>query len=337
MKSTGTSVDAHIEPREDNRPLIDVSVIIVSFNTCDVTCRCLECLRGDLQGLEAEVIVVDNASTDGSVEAIRKAFPDVRVIASERNLGFGAANNLAMRQARGRYFLLLNSDAFVRPGTIRTLMEELEDGPEVGVVGPKLLNEDGSTQRSCFRYPTPGRAWLETLRVARWFKPRSPLGDYRRWAHDEACEVDWAVGACLLLRREVFEQVGGFDERFFLYAEETDWQKRIREAGWSIRFTPRAELTHLGGASGASDRVRINEHFFAGLDRYQRKHHGVIGLIAFRLAMVVGSVLRLPGWGAVYLLQRTRRVQAGGKVRLHGWLICRQMFHWSRQAELRKE
>jgi len=302
-----------------------------------MTCQCLEHLQQDLHDMSAEVIVVDNASRDGSVEAIRMAFPDVQVFASERNLGFGAANNLAMRQARGRYFLLLNSDAFVQPGTMRTLIEELKNRPEVGVAGPKLLNKDGSTQRSCFRYPTPGRAWLENLGVARWFKPRSPLGDYRRWAHDETCEVDWAVGACLLLRRAVFEQVGGFDERFFLYAEETDWQKRIREAGWSIRFTPRAEVTHLGGASGASDRVRINEHFFAGLDRYQRKHHGVIGLVVFRLAMVVGSVLRLPGWAAVYLLQRARRVQAGGKVRLHGWLIRRQMFHWPRQAELRKE
>jgi GT2 family glycosyltransferase len=307
---------------------VELSVVIVSFNTRTITLKCLSHLHRELAARDAEVIVVDNASTDGSVEAIRLEFPSVKLVVSELNLGFGAANNVAMRQARGRSILLLNSDAFVHVGAVGRLIRELDADRDVGVVGPKLLNADGSTQRSCFRYPTPMRAWLENLGVAKLFKPGSRLGDYRRWNHDQVRSVDWLIGACLLVRREVVQQVGGFDERFFMYSEETDWQKRIRDAGWQIRFTPEARATHLGGASGEAARARINGYFFDSLDRYERKHHGLLGLVALRLAMVVGGLIRLPAWIAAYALRPSRRPEAAAKLRLHRWLIMRQLFHW---------
>ncbi len=317
-----------------NAPDLDLSVIIVSYNTRDVTLECLRRLRDGLGGIAAEVIVVDNASHDGSPEQIRDQFGDVQLIASQRNLGFGSANNIAMQRAKGRYVLLLNSDAYVEQAAIGALKGYLEAHDNAGVVGPKLLNADGTLQRSCFRYPTPMRAWLENMGIARLCKPRSRLGDYRQWAHDEAGPVDWAVGACLLVRHEVIERVGGFDERFFMYAEETDWQKRIRDAGWSIHFNPAARVMHLGGASGASDQVRVNRHFFDSLDAYQVKHHGWIGLIAFRGAMVIGALARLPGWSLAYLLRPTRRVRAAGKVRLYAWLLSRQLSYWPRQQKV---
>ncbi len=170
--------------------------------------------------------------------------------------------------------------------------------------------------------------------MSRVAPPRSRLGDYRRWPHDQAGEVDWAIGACLLVRRQVVEQVGGFDPSFFMYAEETDWQKRIRDAGWAIHFTPQAQVTHLGGASGASDRARVNRLFFEGIDRYQLKHYGPAGLIAFRLAMAVGGLGRLPVWTLAYLVRPGARAKAAQRIRLYGWLIYRQLFCWPRRQRV---
>jgi GT2 family glycosyltransferase len=136
----------------------------------------------------------------------------------------------------------------------------------------------------------------------------------------------------MLIRREVFERVGGFDERFFMYSEEADWQWRIRQAGWAIAFTPSAVVVHLGGASGATDKARIHRHFFTSLDYYQRKHHGLAGLILFRAAMVVGGVLRLVAWSGVFLLQPRRRDLARTKVKLLSWLCVRQSTFWRLSA-----
>lgn len=310
---------------------IVVTVVIVSYNTCELTLRCLEAVCPQIESVGGEIIVVDNASGDDSVQKIRDRFPNVQVVESAENLGFGPANNVGFAHARGSHLLLLNSDAFVQPGAVAALVAYLRSHPTVGVVGPRLLNADGSTQRSCFRYPTPGLAWLENLGISRLFPPRSRWGDYRRWAHDQQGPVEWAVGACLLVRREAYEQVGGFDPRFFMYAEETDWQKRIVEAGWEIHFSPSAEVVHLGGASGASDRPRINGYFFDSLDRYMLKHHGRAGLVLLRLAMSVGSAVRAAGWALVSSAPSLRE-RAMAKLRLHTWLVRRQLFHWTRIA-----
>ena len=306
----------------------EVSVVIVSYNTAALTVRCLTHLHEDLAGRPAEVFVVDNGSTDGSVAAVRAGFPGVGVIESGRNAGFGAANNSAMARARGEFLLLLNSDAFVEPGCVAALVDCLRRRPAAGVVGPRLLNADGSLQRSCFRFVSPGRAWLENLWLSRLGGPASRIGDYSRWPHDVEADVDWVVGACMLVRRAAYEQVGGFDERFFMYAEETDWQRRIRSAGWGVAFCPAARVTHLGGASGEADRPARDGRFFESLDRYVAKHHGRAGVVGVRVAMVVGCSLRAALWGAVWCGGGRRRARAWGKVRLNAWLVGRQLFHW---------
>ena len=296
-----------------------ISVIIVSFNTRAMTLDCLRTLQNAMTGLDAEILVVDNASKDGSAEAIREAFPDVQVLANQGNTGFGIANNQAMAIAKGEFFLLLNSDAFPEPDAIHTLLKFMREHPRAGVTGPRTLNKDGSLQLSCFRLPSPSYVWLENL----W------LSDgYRKWPHDAVREVDFVIGACLLLRREVYEQAGGFDERFFMYSEEADWEKRIHDAGWQIVFVPDARITHLGGASGASDRAMINRHFFDSLDAYVKKHHGFAGLVSLRCAMAVGCGLRALLWAATALLPN-RRPQALAKLRLHSWLFIRQTTHWA--------
>jgi GT2 family glycosyltransferase len=307
-----------------------ISVIIVSYNTRAMTLECLRALYADVGGMAAEVWVVDNASADGSVEAVRAEFTQVRVIANDKNVGFGAANNQAMREAAGRYLLLLNSDAFPRPGAVAAMVDFLDRRPEAGLVGPRLLNKDGSLQRSCFPFPSPARAWLENLWISAVFPDRPKLGDYRRWAHDSEREVDWLIGACMLVRREVLERVGGFDERFFMYAEESDWQRRMRDAGWKVLFTPAAEVVHLGGASGANEKAKINRHFFESLDYYEYKHHGVLGLVSLRAAMTVGCFIRTILWTGVLLFVPGRRAVAASKAKLLSWLFVRQMTHWPR-------
>jgi GT2 family glycosyltransferase len=311
----------------------ELSVIIVSYNTREMTLDCLRALHDELGDRSAEVWLVDNASSDGSAAAIRAAFPQVLLIENERNAGFGAANNQAMRQARGKFFLLLNSDAFPKPGAVAALIDYLREHPRTAVVGPRLLNADGSLQRSCYRFPTPLHVWSHNLWVAAVLPQHPVLGDYRRWAHDTERSVDWVIGACLLVRREAYEQVGGFDEAFFMYAEETDWQRRLRASGWEIAFTPEAEVTHLGGASGASEKERVREYFFGSLDHYTRKHHGLPGLVSLRLAMTIGCSMRALLWGLVLAGAPGRRAAAQKRVRTNSWLVLRQMSRPYRRPE----
>ena len=301
-----------------------LSILIISFNTRDTTLRCLRAVYAHLDGVAAEVIVVDNASADGSADAVAAEFPQVVLIRSLENAGFGAANNLAMTQAKGDVFLLLNSDAFLSSGALPAMLKVLDDQPKVGVVGPRLLNADGSLQRSCYRFPSPGVAWREALWISAVAPATSMLGDLRKWPHDKPYRPEWLIGACMMVRRSVYETVGGFDPKFFMYYEEADWQKRIRAAGWEIAFTPAAQVTHLGGASGADDKPKINSYFFSSGDYYYRKHHGVLGMYSARAAVTVGGLLRLPLWGILWLALPQRRANLGAKIRLRTWLIGRR-------------
>jgi len=270
-----------------------VSAILVSYNTRDLTCRAVRALRESSIGGEIQIIVVDNNSRDGTVEALRKQDPEVLVIENHDNRGFGAANNQGMRAASEdvEYFLLINTDAFVEPdkdggpGAVDRLVKRLDENSKLGVVGPKLLNTDGSLQVSCFGFPTPLRAWVENLGLDGFTR----VG---RFDYGCACEVDFVSGACMLVRALVVKQTAGFDEDFFMYSEETDWQRRMKKAGWRVGFEPSAVVTHLGGGSQVAD--KINPEFFRSLDRYVCKHHGRLGLLLFQAAMGVGAIVRLP-------------------------------------------
>lgn len=307
---------------------LTLSIIIVSYNTRELTLRCLRALYGSMPDRDAEVWVVDNASSDQTVEAIRASFPQVHLLVNARNVGFGAANNQAMAQAHGEFFLLLNSDAFVEAHTITLLAEHLCLNPRVAVAGPRLYNDDGSLQVSCFRFPSPARAWLENLWISTALAHHPVLGDYRRWLHDTVRKVDFVIGACMLVRRSAYEEVGGFDEAFFMYGEETDWQRRMHNAGWEIVFVPQARALHLGGASGASQQPFIEKQFFDSLDYYERKHHGLLGLISLRCAMAVGCFCRFLLWSAVSVIP-AKRPHALARARRHSRLLLRQTLHWN--------
>lgn len=301
------------------QPVPLVSAIIVSYNTRDLTLRCLSSLKAALSAIPHEIILVDNASSDGSPDAVAAAHPDIHLIRHPANAGFGAANNLGMARARGTHFLLINTDAFAEPGAVAALLAAANRHPNAAVIGPRLLNADGSLQRSCYRFPSPLHAWLDNLGLARL------LHDYSRWPHDAEQDVDWLIGACMLVRKDAYAAVGGFDPRFFMYAEETDWQKSLRRAGYSIVFTPTAQVTHLGGASGNTEKKDINESFFRSYDLYTLKHHGPLGFLFMRAAMILGCSLRSLAWTLKALLQPASRPQSQTKSTFHRRLLRRQL------------
>jgi N-acetylglucosaminyl-diphospho-decaprenol L-rhamnosyltransferase len=242
----------------------DVSVVVVTYNALPWLEQCLDSVRGH------DIVVVDHGSTDGTVELARTR--GVRVIEQE-NKGMGGGNNTGMRATGGRYYLLLNSDAWVRGDGVQKLVEFADAHPDAAVVGPKLLNPDGSLQRSVRGEPTLWRLATEYLYI-RKLAPHSrrlnPLyrGDF---AHDRVEAVDWVYGPALLVRREAADAVGLFDEDFFMFSEEVDWMTRFRRAGWSVLFFPDAEVVHVGGGSHGGSLYVEN---LRGHLRFMAKHRG---------------------------------------------------------------
>ena len=244
----------------------DASVVVVTHNALPWIERCLESVRGE------EVVVVDNGSSDGSADVVREQLPDARVIEQE-NVGLAAGWNRGMEAASGRYFLILNSDAWLTDGSLRRLVAFADQRPDAAIVGPRLLNPDGSLQRSVRGFPTLWRLATEYF-FLRKLAPRSQaLNAFYAggFDHQEVREAEFLMGACMLVRREAVEQVGPLDEAFFLFSEETDWAYRFREAGWKVVFFPGAECVHVGGASHGGRMFRENVR---GHLRFLAKHRG---------------------------------------------------------------
>ena len=241
-----------------------LAVIVVSWNTRDLTLAALRSLYADLEGsdLAAEVYVVDSGSTDGSPEAIAAAFPQVKLIACTENVGFGRANNLALEALRAAglpdALYLLNSDTITQPNATRTLYETLLADKEIGLVGAHLSYEDGRFQHSAFAFPDLRQLWVELFPTPGRLFESEFNGRYPRKFYEQVLPfpVDFVLGATMMLRREVVERTNGFDERFFMYCEEIDWAWRIHAAGWQVCCVPAARVIHLGGASTGQVRPR---------------------------------------------------------------------------------
>jgi N-acetylglucosaminyl-diphospho-decaprenol L-rhamnosyltransferase len=220
--------------------------------------------------------VVDSASSDGSVVMVEEGFPQVRLIANSENVGFTVGNNQGIAVSRGRYVLLLNPDTEVVDDALATMVEYMDNHPQVGVLGPQLLNPDGSIQSSRRRFPTLATAFLESTVLQQWFPNNRVVRHYSMTdrSDDEVQEVDWVTGACLLARREAIEEVGLLDEGFFMYSEELDWCRRIKGQGWKVVYLPTARVIHYGAQS--SEQVKSFQHvqFQRSKIRYFRKHHG---------------------------------------------------------------
>lgn len=294
----------------DNKRL---SVLVVTYNSARLVDPLLSALARELAPLNAEVVLVDNASHDGTVDAVRRRHPWVRLVQSEHNLGFAAGNNLAARHARGRMLLMLNPDALPEPGAIASGLQAMEEHPEVGLAGGRLLDEHGATQPSARMFPGLLQEFIVLSGLAARF-PRSRLfGAFdRTWADPgQAATVDWVPGAFAFMPRDLFESLGGFDERFFLYYEEVDLCRRIRERGLQVRYWPELRVHHIGGESARTVQGETVSKSGSQLTLwrarsgllYYRKHHGWLA------AWAVNRLER--GWHALRGWRARQRGQAG--------------------------
>jgi N-acetylglucosaminyl-diphospho-decaprenol L-rhamnosyltransferase len=281
---------------------VDLSILILNYNTREHLRACLASLQAEGSTslsdgpIQTEVIVIDNASSDGSAEMVTAEFPGVSLIRAPRNGGFAYGNNLGLMRSRGTAILLLNPDTLMPVGGIAGLLDCLAAHPEAGIVGPRLLRPDGSMHLACRRsFPTPSIAFYRISGLSRLF-PRSPrFGRYNLTFVDPgiAIDVDSVCGACLLVRRAVLERVGSLDERFFMYGEDLDWCLRTREAGWSVRYEPDVVVQHQHGAASRKRALRTTYHFFQAMDLFYRKHY------VDRYHPLVTGVVRTAIYGAL--------------------------------------
>lgn len=262
-------------PKRNERKFLNVkttAVCIVNYNTANLL---RECLYSVLTQHADEIVVVDNASADCSVEMMRAEFPSVPLIALQKNIGFGAASNRGIETCGSGQIVLLNADTRMKPGALRALHNYLEDHPQAAIIGPRILNPDGTLQTSCFHFPTPLHIFLYISGLYRAI-PRFPVLKQRtlqKMGSKSARSVPWILGAALVFRRETFEELGGFDENFFMYFEEADLCYRLFSQGKQIHFVPEAEVIHVGAASTTQKRAWSYIQFFASLAQFYRKHY----------------------------------------------------------------
>lgn len=278
-----------------------LSVVIVNWNTQEQLAACLRSLarcgldvRRRAQPDEAgdvEVVVVDNASSDGSAAMVRETFPWVRLIENAENVGYARANNQGIRSTAGRYVLLLNPDTEVHPGALEALLDVLERSPGVGATGARLLNADGSLQPSCAPEPSLSREAWRLFHLDRVY----PYGDYdsTRWNHSTPRDVGIVSGACIALRREALDEVGLLDEDYFIYSEEFDLCRRLRRAGWAILWVPQATVLHHGGQSTRQNAAEMFLRLHQGKVLYFRKARGAWTARAYKGILLSATLARL--------------------------------------------
>jgi GT2 family glycosyltransferase len=284
--------------------LPDISLVIVNWNARDLLRACLASLRGEAGGLALEVIVVDNASTDQSVEVLSPEFPEVVWVRNPANSGFAAATNLGLRRARGTCWGLLNPDTVVLPGALARLRQALEAEPPLLAVGPQLLNPDRSLQPSGRCFPSLGRMAGEMFCPRAWKGTRFWLkAMFGRTDFSQPAWVDELSGACLLARRETFERVGFFDEAYFLYFEEVDWFRRLALAGGRARYLPGAQVVHhWGGSSSQAAEASVLANARSAI-YYWRKFHGAWSAAALRGLFILRALAGLVGQTAATLVR----------------------------------
>ena len=295
----------------------DVSIIIVNWNTRELLRNCLRSIIAQTTATH-EIIVVDNASRDGSAEMVRSEFPDTILIANTENAGFAAANNQGLRMSRGRTVLLLNPDTIILDGAIDRMLAWLDRHPGVGCVGCQVLEGPGVIQRTCFADST----FLNSLvlefglmRLAPWI-PLFGRSWYIGWDRRSEREVDVVSGMFMLVPRAVMDEVGLLDDAFFIYGEESDWCRRIRKAGYPCVFTPEAQIIHLDGGSKSTSQVRSRMYVQIQKSHliYTRKHSGTLGYAAIRVLYLITSTLRFFAFSALRLVKSDENSKA--RVRL---------------------
>lgn len=272
--------------KDESASRADLSIVIVSWNVRELLRNCLQSVMAGRGESDVEVIVVDGGSADGSPQMVADEFPWVQLIARPDNVGFPKGNNLGIAKANGRYILLLNPDTEIIADALPVMVAFLQSNPDVGGLGPMLLNPDGSVQSSRRRFPTLATGLLEST----WLAGLTP-GVLRRYyaqnlPDEETADVDWVMGACLLVRQEAAAQIGGMDEAYFMYSEELDWCRRIKDAGWRIVYHPAAKVVHHVGKSSEQAVTARHINFNRAKLRYFRKYHGRLAATLIRIVLL---------------------------------------------------
>lgn len=274
-----------------------LDVIIVNYNTAHLLGRMFAACERAAQGLQVRYWVVDNASRDDSVAVLRRDFPQATVLVNEKNVGFGRANNQVVPHLTGEFALLLNTDAFIAPDALQVVLKCMQTRPRCGAVGVRLTTEGGELEPSCRYFPTPWNVFLQRTGLFKLFKRTRMIDDFS-WDHQGERECDWVPGCFLLLRKRVIDEVGLFDPRYFLYYEEVDLCRRIKAAGWQVRYTGATSAVHLGGESAKSDAKitptgrQISELQVESELLYMRKNHGLPGLWLHLVLTAFGDLVQ---------------------------------------------
>ncbi len=303
---------------------MDVSVIIVAWNVRNFLQNCLESIYKETEGVEFEVIYVDNASEDKSVEMVREHFPEANIIQNTQNKGFVVANNQGIEAAKGRYVLLLNSDTVILDNAIAKTIEFADTHPEAAVVGCKLLNPDKTLQPTCFMFPSILNMLLSTSYLYKLFRKSKFFGRERMtwWDRSDTREVDVATGCYMLVRREAIDQVGVMDERFFIYADETDWCYRFKKNGWKIMFTPEIQIIHYGGQTTKQMTKEFRLQLQGSGLIFMKLHRNKLAFPLARLLAVMFFFLRVPYWLVRAILHKNERkksIQTAGTYLIGGF------------------
>jgi len=269
---------------------MDVSIIIVNWNTRELLLNCLSSVFATASGLDVEIIVVDNGSEDGSVRAVQEQFPGVFIIHNNLNLGFARANNQALARAAGRYLLLLNSDAALTEGSLQGLVAFMDKTPGAGIAACQYMDIDGSRQNSFDSFPTLATELFNKTILKRLFPARYPS---KRRDYREPLEVDSVIGACMLVRAEAVRKVGGLDEDYFFFLEETDWCYRMRRAGWPVYHLPHIRVYHLQGKSKEKSPVKAWIEYYRSLYLFFKKNRSALSYYVLRTGKVLKLALNL--------------------------------------------
>ncbi len=272
---------------------LDLSISVVSYNTREILLGCLRSICSTSKDLTYEIIVVDNGSADGSVEAVRALFPEVLVIANPDNRGYAKAMNQALAVSAGRYFLLLNSDTLIREHAFERMVAYLDTQADIGALGCAQLTAEGQRLRSCFRYPTL-REHVTNASLCKPLGVRHDSGRRDEWSDfDRPRDVEWVNGACLMVRTQVLDSIGGLDERFFMYFEDVDLCLRIREQGYRISYFPEAEIVHLVGRSSAGNVGYLNLEWELSRIAFVEKHFLVGRRFLMKTWIMAGAVIQI--------------------------------------------
>jgi GT2 family glycosyltransferase len=310
-------------------PTIDLSIVIVTWNNAGIISDCLRSLKSFDADPEVEIIVVDNASGDGTPDLIEHEFSYVRLVRQDRNCGFAGGNNTGIRLSRGRYLCLVNSDVVIPTGCVEKLLRYIQDQPDIGMLGPKMILSNGSVGRSCLQFPTVvGWLW-RALALDDMFKHSQRFGAYLMtyFQYDRTIDVDILTGWFWILRRQAIDEVGLLDEGFFMYGEDMDWCKRFKNAGWRTVFYSDAAAFHHCGASSSKAPSRLYvEKTRAGL-KYCRRHHSRFALIGFWFVASLHELVRIAGYSVVLVFSPAR---SDSTLKIQRSVACLRWLLWHR-------